>query len=775
MAMDRAVDAVKAGTTVTVVTVTGEQWVGRLSAFVPNASDHRIELSERTIEGSVKMVAAERVAWVGFHRGDGHPPRTLPTANRLLRVHAVGGRKLAVKVDVAALQHPLGFFAASTEEESPFREFWFYHHGVTARELVEPIGAMMMRKGVIGPEPLARGLQAQAAQRAAPLGQILVEQKRVTAEAVAQAVELQARKRMRIGEVLVEAGLATAADIQAGLDEQKRRMGRKLGDVLVGMGIITEADLALTLAEKFSMPFVDLDQVTIEPEAVRSIPREVIEKHLVLPIALTDRVVTLAVADPLNTDGIDFVRVHLKRRVSEVLATPTQLKRFVDAALGNIDKGEGEFKKILAQLAAESQRSAVEAVGAGEDLDAQDSAVIKLVNQVIADACRKGASDIHIEPYGDERDVVVRFRVDGECEAYQEFPASVRSALVARVKVMANLDIAERRKPQDGKIRFRFHDKMVELRVASIPTVNGNEDVVMRVLASSRPMPIDRVGFSERNLKEVRGAIAQPHGLILCVGPTGSGKTTTLHSMLGAINTPDMKIWTAEDPVEITQAGLRQVQVQPRIGFTFAAALRSFLRADPDVIMVGEMRDPETAGIAVEASLTGHLVFSTLHTNSAPETITRLIDMGVEPFTFGDALCGVLAQRLARGMCPKCVDHYRPARAEVDEIERMYGGTHPKIQRLRDDRSATLCRATGCDACGKTGYKGRVGLHEFLVVNDDLRRAIQRRANITELRAIARASGMTTLLQDGIEKALDGKTDLRQVSAVCGRGEGPLT
>ncbi|MBP6835191.1 MAG: type II/IV secretion system protein, partial [Deltaproteobacteria bacterium] len=397
----------------------------------------------------------------------------------------------------------------------------------------------------------------------------------------------------------------------------------------------------------------------------------------------------MALADPLNTDGIDCVRLHLKRRVLEVLSTPTQLKRFVAAALGNVDKGDGEFKKILAQLASESRASSVEGASEGDEAS-EDSAVIKLVNQVIGDACRRGASDIHIEPYGDERGVMVRFRIDGECTVFQELPASVRSSLVGRIKVMASLDISERRKPQDGKIRFHFHDKMVELRVATIPTVNGNEDVVMRVLASSRPLPVARLGFSERNLAAVKEAVVQPHGLILCVGPTGSGKTTTLHSLLGSINTPDVKIWTAEDPVEITQAGLRQVQVHPRIGLTFAAALRSFLRADPDVIMVGEMRDEETASIAVEASLTGHLVFSTLHTNSAPETVTRLIDMGVDPFSFGDALVGVLAQRLARGMCPKCVEHYHPEAREVDELERWYGGPHPKIQALRDDPGATL-------------------------------------------------------------------------------------
>jgi len=752
--------------TVTLATIRGELSTGQMQAFAPNAIDHRLESGER---GAARMFAAEGVAWVGFHREHGAPESPIvQRATQLMRVHANGGRSFEVRVDPAALTHPLGFFGAGAEE-GPFGEIWFYHHGVNARELVEPIGAIMMRKGVLTPEPLARGLEAQAMDRALPLGQILVEQRGLSQDAIAQAVELQKRSRMRIGEVLVEAGLATEEDIQVALAEQKRRQGRKLGEVLVALGTITEADLALALAEKFTVPFVDLDQMTIDPAAVKSVPRELLEKHLMLPLALTDRTVTLALADPLNTDGIDCVRLHLKRRVLEVLSTPTQLKRFVAAALGNVDKGDGEFKKILAQLASESRASSVEGASEGDEA-AEDSAVIKLVNQVIGDACRRGASDIHIEPYGDERGVMVRFRIDGDCTVFQELPASVRGSLVGRIKVMASLDISERRKPQDGKIRFHFHDKLVELRVATIPTVNGNEDVVMRVLASSKPLPVARLGFSERNLAAVKEAVVQPHGLILCVGPTGSGKTTTLHSLLGSINTPDVKIWTAEDPVEITQQGLRQVQVHPRIGLTFAAALRSFLRADPDVIMVGEMRDEETASIAVEASLTGHLVFSTLHTNSAPETVTRLIDMGVDPFSFGDALVGVLAQRLVRGMCPKCLEHYHPEAREVDDLERWYGGPHPKIQALRDDPGATLVRARGCNACGQTGYKGRIGLHEFLVVDDALRRAIQRKANITELRSLAAAGGMTTLLQDGIEKALDGQTDLRQVVAVCGKG-----
>jgi type II secretory ATPase GspE/PulE/Tfp pilus assembly ATPase PilB-like protein len=345
-------------------------------------------------------------------------------------------------------------------------------------------------------------------------------------------------------------------------------------------------------------------------------------------------------------------------------------------------------------------------------------------------------------------------------------PPAHRNALVQRYKIMSKLDISERRKPQDGKIRFKGPMGVIELRVATIPTSGGNEDIVMRILAASKPLPMEKMGFSDRNLAEMKTILSKPYGICLVVGPTGSGKTTTLHSGLGYINTVDMKIWTAEDPVEITQYGLRQVQVFPKIGFTFATAMKAFLRADPDVIMVGEMRDHETAATGIEASLTGHMVLSTLHTNSAPETITRLMDMDIDPFNFADALLGIMAQRLVRTLCGDCKEGYMPDQLEYDDLAETYGREFwPELNAPYGELQ--LFRPKGCAKCGGSGYKGRVGIHELLVATDEMKRLIQKKATVEVMRNQALKDGMRTLLQDGLLKAVKGRTDAKQVRAVC--------
>jgi len=396
-----------------------------------------------------------------------------------------------------------------------------------------------------------------------------------------------------------------------------------------------------------------------------------------------------------------------------------------------------------------------------------DNAIIKLANQILRDAYEKGASDIHIEPQMGKEPIGIRFRVDGECKKVLEIPATYKRALASRLKIMANLNIAERRLPQSGKIKFFVKKKKVELRVEVTPTVGANEDVVMRVLASSKPLPLSKMNFSEYTLQNLQNIISSPYGLVLVVGPTGSGKTTTLHSALGHINKEETKIWTAEDPVEITQKGMRQVQVHSAIGLTFANCMRSFLRADPDVVMVGEMRDKETAAIGIEASLTGHLVFSTLHTNSAAETIVRLIDMGMDAFNFANALLGILAQRLIRTLCPACKEEYHPKKEEFDELVHHYGEeSFEKRMGIKYSDELKLWQPKGCDKCG-SGYKGRTGIHELLVGTDDIKRLIIEGAQTTVIAAKAIENGMMTLKQDGIMKVFKGDSDLAQVRKVC--------
>lgn len=472
----------------------------------------------------------------------------------------------------------------------------------------------------------------------------------------------QLRRRLRLGEVLVSEGLTSEAEIHVALSQQKQQKGKRLGEVLVELGMVDESAIARVLANRLGLPFIDLDSTDIESDALAEIPARVIREQQVFPIRADIETLTVAMGDPLSTEAIDAVRFTCKKRVVEVVATPTQLKTYIADRLSTQESSE-DFETYLHSLGS-----------SGADGDAEDDDdVIKLVNRFIVDAVRDRASDIHIEPYGEKQDLTVRFRVDGQLRNYRRIPSEYRERIVARMKIMARLNIAERRLPQDGKIRFKLGEREIELRMVTVPTAGEDEDVVLRILAGSGALPLSEMGLSPENLQAVEALVRRPYGLMLAVGPTGSGKTTTLHSMLAQINDVKKKIWTVEDPVEITQPGLRQLQVQPQIGLTFASAMRSFLRADPDVIMVGEMRDEETAHMGIEASLTGHMVLSTLHTNTAPETVTRLIDMGMEPFSFSDALLGILSQRLARQLCGKCKVQYDATPDETDEFRRYIG------------------------------------------------------------------------------------------------------
>ncbi|TSE35892.1 Type II secretion system protein E [Tepidimonas charontis] len=497
--------------------------------------------------------------------------------------------------------------------------------------------------------------------------------------------------------------------------------------------------------------------------------------------------------DPLQFKAIDELEFTAQRKVVPVVGVVADIQpRIAEAyrALGLSDDGgapsqpatttaserNAETRQLVAELAGDNTGGLAEE----RPIEQSDNTLVRLVKSMIIEAFHQRASDIHIEPYPGREKVVIRFRVDGELRPYLEVPSNYRNALVARIKVMCDLDISERRKPQDGKIHFRrFGGLPIELRVTTIPTADGLEDVVMRILHSTEALPLEGLLLSASNLAAIERVLSRPHGLLLCVGPTGSGKTTTLHAALKRLNTPNRKIWTAEDPVEITQRGLRQIQVNPKIGWTFANALRALLRADPDVIMVGEIRDAETAEMAVEALLTGHFVMSTLHTNSAAETIMRLRDLGVDPFSFADSLQAILAQRLVRRLCPMCVRHDPIPRERLQEIIQDYQAQLPPQHPLRDanalerdwrqhfSRDGELClgHAPGCSECGHTGYRGRMALHELLVTSPALRHLVQTGASSATLLAQAIHDGMRTLRQDGIEKALMGLTTLAEVRA----------
>ncbi len=545
-----------------------------------------------------------------------------------------------------------------------------------------------------------------------------------------------------------------------------RMNNRLLAEVLTDKYRISKNEVLESLAAFYNTGYFFYDGTQRIPEELCDrLKQDYLKKMGVAPLELKGSVIRVAMADPSDLAKVDAVRVmDLAPREEVLVALPNDIMEYIHRSYNpDADIPEGDVSDILGELATDEEEGEEEL----EQVEENDSAVVRLSGQLILDGFKRGASDIHVEPYGAKRSTQIRFRVDGVCHLYQNVPATHRAALVSRLKIMSNLDISERRLPQDGKIRFRTRDRTIELRVATIPTTGGEEDVVMRILAASKPIPLDDMGFSERNLAVFKEIVSKPYGIILCVGPTGSGKTTTLHSGLGHINEPERKIWTAEDPVEITQAGLRQVQVKPKIGFTFASAMRAFLRADPDVIMVGELRDQETAEIAVSASLTGHLVLSTLHTNSAPETVTRLLEMDIEAFNFADSLLGILAQRLVRRVCTKCREAYNPSEEEFRDMVEYYGPEAFDNTGIKYNPGLKLYQAPGCPECAGTGYKGRVALHELLIGTDEIKRLIQKSAPVEEIRVQAMADGMSTLMQDGIMKVFAGQTDFTQVRTVC--------
>jgi type II secretory ATPase GspE/PulE/Tfp pilus assembly ATPase PilB-like protein len=584
--------------------------------------------------------------------------------------------------------------------------------------------------------------------------------------------------------------LIARATISATELEEATRAAREkdvgVEDILVEEYKLKLPQIGQSLAHYYGVPYEPYSGDRIKPiDLLKNLKRQFVEQNQWLPLEENKDGVLIMAVDPELTKNARMVNnIFPKSKLVFCVTTASEFDKTVELFFGSA----GDMTSVGDLLSGmEGEDDDAGGGDSASDLSAAaDNELVKLVNKIIVDAYKQGASDIHIEPRPGKEKTMIRFRKDGSLEPYAEIPATYRNALSARLKIMCDLDISEKRKPQDGKIKFKKYGPLdIELRVATIPSAGGVEDIVMRILAAGEPIPLDKLGVLPHNLERLKGAVSKPYGLFFVCGPTGSGKTTTLHSVLNFLNTPDTKIWTAEDPVEITQKGLRQVQVNRKSGLDFATAMRAFLRADPDIIMVGEMRDKETVGMGIEASLTGHLVFATLHTNSAPESIVRLLDMGMDPFNFADALLGILAQRLAKRLCSNCKEAYEPSQEEMKQLLDEYCAELLNTQDFIKDKKAALARvyaswlktytdkgkfklyrAVGCDACS-SGYKGRVGLHELMLGSDGAKKLLQEHARVAQLLAQALEDGMLTLKMDGIEKVLSGITDIKQVRAVC--------
>ena len=562
-------------------------------------------------------------------------------------------------------------------------------------------------------------------------------------------VSTQVRAGGQLDQLLLARGLLSDEQLTEARDTAQQK-GRSLGRVLIELGYVTEAGLVAILAEQLGLEFIDLADASLDASAIALVPEATARRHSCIPVRFEDDKLVLAMADPANVVAVDDIRALTKRDVVTVVATKVDVQSAISRYYRLDSAAESLAEEAAAATDAE-QKSLEEAVGSA---GAEDAPIIKLVNLLITQAVNDRASDIHIEPQ--ERDVLVRYRVDGVLHEVMRPPKSVQAGITSRLKIMADVNIAERRIPQDGRISLSVQGKQIDIRVATLPTVHG-EKIVMRILdKSSVLLRLSDLGFLPGNYERFEKSFVKPYGEILVTGPTGSGKSTTLYATLNILNKPDRNIITVEDPVEYRLPGVNQVQTHPKAGLTFASALRSILRADPDVVLIGEIRDRETAQISTEAALTGHLVLSTLHTNDAPSALTRLVEMGIEPYLVSSALDCILAQRLARKLCEKCKEPYLPTEEEL----------HSSAFPLRGEEAPKLFQGVGCAACAGTGYKGRMALHEVMPVTEELEKLTVEGASSEVMKKVAIEQGMLTLREDGMEKVRMGHTSIQEILRV---------
>ncbi|MDD2545278.1 MAG: ATPase, T2SS/T4P/T4SS family [Burkholderiaceae bacterium] len=777
-----------------VFTARGEVLEGRLESFHPHAltarfaprlSAESVLLAFADIKSIHLMKAAPMVVdqeLMATYQASGGPEITPEI--RPFFVRFVDGEQLRGQTQ-GFVKTGYGLFIFLTTEADRTVRTFIPDTALHTYQVGGLLGHQLIRSDIVTPATVERALEEQEKRRqsaAQPLPHPAVI--RDAQELTTQLADIGHLKPMHLGDLLINQGLVSKDQIADAMGRAKGPKRHLLGTILIEMGALTQEQLTHAVAEQLNIPRVALSGFTIQPEVLALVSKDYATDHQVLPLLVTDKTLVVAVESPVDADYLDELRFSAQKQITPVMAPGDELsarilQEYTQAAAATSTLSiEEELRQLTKRLTqgdtAPEQRSELQ-----RQVSDNDTLVVRLVNKMIMDAQRMGASDIHIEAYPEQQPTLIRLRVDGDLTEYLRVPFVLRSALLSRVKIMANLDISEHRMPQDGKIDFsRFAPTKLELRVAVLPTTHGLEDIVMRLLASSKPIPLDKLGMDAALVGHLRRMVQRNYGLILVCGPTGSGKTTTLHSLLAEVNTTETKIWTAEDPIEITHQGLRQIQMIPRIGLNFAAAMRAFLRADPDIIMVGEMRDSETAHIAIEASLTGHLVMSTLHTNSAPESVVRMLDMGLDPFNFADALIGVLSQRLARRLCPACKKPLDNPEEALQQMARDYcrdTALDPE-QLLREWRTPAplatgpargLYQAVGCEQCNHTGYKGRVGIYELMSASPGIKKLIQTRAPVDRLFAMATAEGMLRLLQYGLLKVLEGVTDQRSVRGAC--------
>ncbi|MCP5142795.1 MAG: Flp pilus assembly complex ATPase component TadA [Chromatiales bacterium] len=684
----------------------------------------------------------------------------------------ISGRSFGSRRDAA------GCYFYPQQDEDRYRCLFVPQDAVSDAHGGPKLGEVLVQSHHVSEADVQRAVDTQVEVRRQRIGEYLTDKALVTRKELELAIERQRRTptSKHLGDLLVDDGVISHGDLDEALRDQAQRRGRRLGQVLVDMGLVTPAEIQRAVARQLGFPSVDLKNFDIDPDVLALIPEEMARREHVMPLFRTGSRLAVAVEDPLDTGRMDTLRMLTNLFIDPVLAPLDQLDETIKHAYAmfDVDRGDEEFD--------------VTEFGDSDEVtlpgSETESFVVRFAHKVVRDAISLRASDIHLEARrgrGGQLGAVIRLRRDGVLFPYRSIPVALHRSLLARFKVMADMDVADHRRPLDGKINFRrFSHLEQELRVVSVPVAGGQENMVLRLLSHGEPMALDRLGFSKRDLGVLRSAIAQPQGLVLVCGPTGSGKTTTLHSVLRELNRPGSKIWTAEDPVEISQPGLNQVQINTKAGLDFATAMRSFLRADPDIIMVGEMRDAETIGMAVEASLTGHLVLSTLHTNTAAGTVARLLDMGVDRFNFADSLHAVLAQRLVRRLCPKCRTERVLNDAEVramaveylaglevtESAEQHEARIRQWIEARAGDTGVVVHEAKGCASCSQTGYAERFGIYEMLLVSEVMRERILAGDTTAQLRRLAMAEGMRTLRQDGIDKVLAGETDLAEVRRV---------